>query len=786
MTSHRLLLLQRSAASCSSSGSTCCSSSGGSSSKSTSALHSFFHSCPPSCSSSSSSSSLLQSVPTLPKAKAKVTAIPRGKQSFHYYCTRARQSLPLVPSQGSQGFQVTKATVGSSLPRPTVRHNATTTSSSSNCSSTNNSGNTPTTTVTKGTATTNKINTQGQQQQQHGNKHKLLRSLSSLPDHNHDEDDGGYKSHVRRVPRNNYIPKETTQLHDEGREYEHGNENEHEFELEQKQKQKQGDGPSVVQPNNEEEVINAVNVNNNNDNQSPSHISYLADVTFPITSELKIVKPNDDAPNGIWPVYRIMDENGTFRTNINDGYQNMEQQQAEQPSYSGDEDYDGYDHNDKSINALKHQLIKDHPQHGQSIQSSLLFHTTAYASTQYYKSFAETFSSVHKRTNSSSTSTNNNTTSSTTSVDSKEEEIDNSNSLLLRAHRIMTRLRQMDDVLLNAQRQGRISFYLTCRGEEGIHVGSASALSIDDVVLAQYREQGILMWRGFTLDQFTNQCFTNDLDLGRGRQMPIHYGSRALNYHTISSPLGTQLPQAVGVAYKMKLDKLARNNNHEASNNNPTTPGDKKDSISIVYFGDGAASTTDFHAALNFAATLKVPMIFFCRNNGYAISTKTTDQYASDGIVCRSRGYGMAAIRVDGNDIFAVHSATKAAREYAIEHSEPVLIEAISYRQGHHSTSDDSYQYRSVDEVNNSENIHDPLRRFEKFLMKQHWMDENDISAVSNEERMSVLKAMERSEKRPQPKLETMFQDVYKEMPLNLMIQEEALQKHMKKYPEKY
>ena len=134
--------------------------------------------------------------------------------------------------------------------------------------------------------------------------------------------------------------------------------------------------------------------------------------------------------------------------------------------------------------------------------------------------------------------------------------------------------------------------------------------------------------------------------------MPIHYGSRALNIHTISSPLGTQLPHAVGVAYKKKLEKLEQDK--------------KNSSISIVYFGDGAASTTDFHSALNFASTLKVPMIFFCRNNGYAISTKITEQYASDGIVSRCKGYGMAGIRVDGNDIFAVHAATKAARDYAI------------------------------------------------------------------------------------------------------------------------
>jgi TPP-dependent pyruvate/acetoin dehydrogenase alpha subunit len=108
----------------------------------------------------------------------------------------------------------------------------------------------------------------------------------------------------------------------------------------------------------------------------------------------------------------------------------------------------------------------------------------------------------------------------------------NSNNTLLRAHRQLVRLREMDYILLNAQRQGRISFYMTCRGEEAIHMGAASALDLGDPIFAQYREQGLLMWRGFTLEQFTNQCFSNDMDLGKGRQMPIHYGSRALNYHT--------------------------------------------------------------------------------------------------------------------------------------------------------------------------------------------------------------------------------------------------------------
>jgi len=522
--------------------------------------------------------------------------------------------------------------------------------------------------------------------------------------------------------------------------------------------------------------------------RSPSHLSYVDEISYPITSYLKITKPNEDIPNGIWPVFRMMDENGHFRNPSNDGYttrtnnhtfiqeknhncNSLEQKTKNQINHNdnNDEDDDGHDDgNDRNIQTLSTSLSKQYPQYQKIIQSSNLFQSLPNPN---YKSFIN-----------DTTTTTTNSTSSSSSCSSQK-------NVLLRVHRIMNRLRQMDDILLNAQRQGRISFYLTCRGEEGSMIGSASALSLDDVVLAQYREQGVLMWRGFTLEQFTNQTFTNDLDLGRGRQMPIHYGSRALNYHTVSSPLGTQLPQAVGVAYKKKLLKLEQEEQrqqlqqqgHEGSNKNKVDG-----SISIVYFGDGAASTTDFHAACNFAATLKTPMIFFCRNNGYAISTKISDQYASDGIVSRSKAYGMAAIRVDGNDIFAVHAATKAAREYAILNSEPVLIEAISYRAGHHSTSDDSTQYRSIEEVTTSEKMNDPLRRLDLFLKNQNWMNDNDLAIIGNEERKAVIKAMEHAERRPRPKIDTMFQDVYKSMPLNLLLQEKNLHNHMKKYPGKY
>lgn len=343
---------------------------------------------------------------------------------------------------------------------------------------------------------------------------------------------------------------------------------------------------------------------------------------------------------------------------------------------------------------------------------------------------------------------------------------DSTTNPLLRAHRQLVRLREMDSILLHTQRQGRISFYMTCTGEEAIHFGASSALDSQDHIFAQYREQGPLMWRGWTMQQFTDQCFGNDRDLGKGRQMPIHYGSRALNYHTVSSPLGTQLPQAVGAAYRLK--QLGQEN------------------VVMAFFGDGASSTTDFHTALNFAATLKSPVIFFCRNNGYAISTPTSEQFVGDGVVARAPGYGMAAIRVDGNDIFAVHAAVREARKYALEQQEPVLIEAMTYRLGHHSTSDDSTAYRSQDEIDEFSLSMDPLDRLNRFLEHYGYTDENKLEGMKKEARADVLEAIQQAEGRAKPALETMFDDVYKEVPPHLQEQLSGLKQHLSKYADKY
>jgi 2-oxoisovalerate dehydrogenase E1 component alpha subunit len=340
-----------------------------------------------------------------------------------------------------------------------------------------------------------------------------------------------------------------------------------------------------------------------------------------------------------------------------------------------------------------------------------------------------------------------------------------SKALALKIYRAMLFTRVLDERMVSAQRQGRISFYLSSTGEEAACVASAAALADDDMIMAQYREQGALAYRGFSADQFMSQLFSNDKDLGKGRQMPVHYGCRALHYMTVSSPLATQLPQAVGYGYGQKL----RNSQ----------------TLSLCYFGEGAASEGDFHAALNFAAVLKVPVIFFCRNNGYAISTPAEEQYAGEGIAARAIGYGMPAIRVDGNDALAVFLATKKARDHALKHQSPVLIEAMTYRLGAHSTSDDPSGYRSKDEEQKWRK-YDPLLRFRQWLYQQKWWSEDQDKELDASLREELLAAMKIAEQRPKPEIDELFNDVYDAPSNELERQKAALKKHLASYAEHY
>ncbi|KAL7141968.1 hypothetical protein ABFS83_08G090300 [Erythranthe nasuta] len=336
----------------------------------------------------------------------------------------------------------------------------------------------------------------------------------------------------------------------------------------------------------------------------------------------------------------------------------------------------------------------------------------------------------------------------------------------LKMYKDMVTLQTMDTIFYEAQRQGRISFYVTATGEEAINIASAAALSMDDLVFPQYREAGVLLWRGFTLQEFAHQCFGNKYDNGKGRQMPAHYGSNKHNYFTVASTVATQIPHAVGAAYSLKMDG--------------------RDACTITYFGDGGTSTGDFHAAMNFAAVMEVPVILLCRNNGWAISTPVSDQFRSDGVVVKGQAYGVRSIRVDGNDALAVFSAVHFARKMAVSESRPVLIEALTYRAGHHSTSDDSSKYRPIEEIEWWKEAQNPVVRFRKWLEGQGWWAPTSESELREYARHEVLQAIQVAEKVDKPDLAQLFTDVYDVPPSNLIDQEKSLRESVERHPHEY
>lgn len=338
-------------------------------------------------------------------------------------------------------------------------------------------------------------------------------------------------------------------------------------------------------------------------------------------------------------------------------------------------------------------------------------------------------------------------------------------ALAIKIYKTLAFHRVLDERMVASQRQGRLSFYMAALGEEATTVGGAAGLEPQDMIMGQYREQGALMFRGFSLENFMNQLFSNEKDLGKGRQMPIHYGSNELNYMTISSPLGTQIPQATGYAYGQKLQGL--------------------DAVTLCYFGEGAASEGDFHAGLNMAAVQQAPVIFFCRNNGYAISTPSDEQYKGNGIASRGVGYGIKTLRIDGNDILAVLKAMQLARAYAVKENAPVLIEAMSYRLGAHSTSDDPSGYRTREEEEKWQ-ANDPISRMKNWLLSLDWWDEEQDSTLFEGLREEVLAAVKVSEKINKPHIDSLISDVYDTPTVQLQKQLEEVKAHVNKYPEAY
>ena len=293
----------------------------------------------------------------------------------------------------------------------------------------------------------------------------------------------------------------------------------------------------------------------------------------------------------------------------------------------------------------------------------------------------------------------------------------------------MVRVQEFDKVFLDAQRQGRVPFYLTSRGEEAASVGSAAALNPDDWMLPQYREMGAMFWRGFSFEEVANQLVANGEDTAHGRQLGMHLGSKSKHVVSISSPLGTQCPQAAGIAFAMKMMSRPQ--------------------VAVTYFGEGCASEGDIPSALNIAAVHGCPTIFFCRNNGYAISTNSGEQYAGDGVAPRGLAFGLPTIRVDGNDILAVLTATREARRIGLRENRPTLIEAMTYRIGAHSTSDDDSKYRQPDapeEGWDSERAYwearSPIIRLGRYLAAEGWWNPQMEDHARKEARSEAIASL--------------------------------------------
>ncbi|MEO8874468.1 MAG: thiamine pyrophosphate-dependent enzyme [Polyangiaceae bacterium] len=331
--------------------------------------------------------------------------------------------------------------------------------------------------------------------------------------------------------------------------------------------------------------------------------------------------------------------------------------------------------------------------------------------------------------------------------------------VLLRAYREMRRLRAIDARMIVLQRQGRVGFYGACTGQEAVPIATGLAVESQDWVFPALREQSVMLVRGFPLRAFVAQVFGNSGDVLKGRQMPSHHSGRQVNQVSWSSNIGPQIPHAVGTAMAMK-----RAPEHK------TGAG----AVAIGFMGDGATSQPDFHAAMLFAARDKSPCVLVCQNNHWSISVPTSRQTSSETIAVKARAYGMPGIRVDGNDLLAMYKVLSDAIARARKGEGPTFVEALTYRIGAHSTSDDPTRYRSDDEVETWKKK-DPLDRLRRHLVTLSAVDAASDAKLDEALTKEIGDAVREVEALPPNDRASLFDEVYAEMPWNLRAQRDAL-----------
>jgi 2-oxoisovalerate dehydrogenase E1 component alpha subunit len=326
-------------------------------------------------------------------------------------------------------------------------------------------------------------------------------------------------------------------------------------------------------------------------------------------------------------------------------------------------------------------------------------------------------------------------------------------------HMLLTRV--FDDRMQRIQRSGKISFYMRSLGEEAVSVAMAMALRPSDMLFPSYRNQALYVVRGRPIVDLMCQLLSNTRDMCKGRQLPVMYHWRNGNIFSISGNLATQFPQAVGWAMAAAIKG--------------------QDDVAVSWLGDGSSAEADFHHALLFASVYKAPAILCVVNNQWAISTF---QGFAGGerqtFAARGPGYGIAGVRVDGNDFLAVHAVTQWAAERARTGGGPTLIEHVTYRAAAHSTSDDPARYRPKDDYEQFP-LGDPVERLKNHLIALgEWSEERHAALTADFEEhiaKSWKEAVSFGTLTEPPRLDPhlMFEDVFRDLPEHLRRQEAEL-----------
>ncbi|TDL34645.1 thiamine pyrophosphate-dependent dehydrogenase E1 component subunit alpha [Jeotgalibacillus sp. S-D1] len=326
----------------------------------------------------------------------------------------------------------------------------------------------------------------------------------------------------------------------------------------------------------------------------------------------------------------------------------------------------------------------------------------------------------------------------------RHKELGLSNEQVLEIYKTMLMARRIDERMWLLNRSGKIPFVISCQGQEAAQVGASFALDTDkDYALPYYRDMGVVLHFGMTAKELMLSGFAKAEDPNSGgRQMPGHFGQKKNRIVTGSSPVTTQVPHAVGLALAGKMEK--------------------KDLVTFVTFGEGSSNQGDFHEGANFAGVHKLPVIFMCENNKYAISVPIEKQLACENVSDRAIGYGMPGVTVDGNDPLEVYRVVKEAADRARRGEGPTLVETVSYRLTAHSSDDDDRAYRSPDEVAKAKSL-DPIITFGAYLKETKVMDDALEKEINDRIMKEVNEATEYAEKAPYADPESALKYVYAE-----------------------